>query len=53
MTTLALHTATRSLALMGRLLDALAKAVAMKKAVSPTYVNTRDIDKVRAIADTL
>lgn len=53
MTALALDFANRSAATLGSYLDALNKAVAMAKAIHPHSPSEADIQKIRAIADTI
>lgn len=53
MTALALDIANRSASFLGKVIDALDKAVAMTKAVHHDSPSTSDVEKVRAIADTI
>lgn len=49
----ALDAITRSVAYLGNLIDALDKAVAMSKAINHISPTASDLNKVRAIADTI
>lgn len=53
MTTLAFNAANRSFAFLGIFMDALDKAVAMAKAVHHDRPSAADMNKVRAIAETI
>lgn len=53
MTTLALNAANRSFVFLGIFVDALDKAITMAKAVHHDSPSAADMDKVRAIANTI
>jgi len=53
MTTRALNLANRSAAAIVSFIDALGKAIAMKKASHPDNSANIDLKKIRAIADTI
>jgi hypothetical protein len=53
MTTLALNAANRSYTLLTTFIDALDKAVAMAKATHHGIPSAEDMEKVRAIAETI
>lgn len=53
MTTLAFNAANRSFAFLGIFMDALDKAIAMAKAVHHDRPSAADMNKVRAIAETI
>lgn len=53
MTALALDLANRSATVLGIYLDALNKAIEMAKAIHPHSPSESDIQKIKAIADTI